>query len=151
MGNKSLLYIALSLAAFLGAVLYLQQTESVTLIDPENEQLVEMGKPLYYMHCASCHGKDRKGESPNWREFKADGTLPAPPHDETGHTWHHSDQLLFDYTKKGGAAIVPDGFKSAMPAFKGTLSDTEIRAILAFIKNRWPKHIQEKQALQNNQ
>ncbi|WP_299933973.1 hypothetical protein [uncultured Pelagimonas sp.] len=30
------------------------------------------------------------------------GVLPAVPHDETGHTWHHSNVHLCDYTKMGG-------------------------------------------------
>ena len=37
----------------------------------------------------------------NWRQRDSNGYLPAPPHDESGHTWHHSDQYLFLMTKYG--------------------------------------------------
>lgn len=111
-------------------------------------KLVERGRQIYAAHCAACHGANLGGQ-PNWRTKKPDGTLPAPPHDASGHTWHHNDQLLFDYTKHGGQALAPEGFKSAMPAFGGTLADNDIWAVLAFIKSRWPKAVQQRQQALN--
>jgi len=64
--------------------------------------------------------------------------MPAPPHDQSGHTWHHADRVLFQITKLGVGAIVP-GYESDMPAFEGMLSDAEIAAVLAWIKNSWPE------------
>ena len=57
--------------------------------DATDPELVALGASVYAQHCAACHGRELEGE-PNWRRRKADGTLPAPPHDATGHTWHHS-------------------------------------------------------------
>ena len=98
------------------------------------------GAALYAEHCAACHGAKLEGQ-PNWRSPNPDGTLPAPPHDESGHTWHHGDQLLFDYVKDGGAATMAArgvaGFKSGMPGFVEVLSDREIREILAFLQSHW--------------
>src|SRR5689334_2039697 len=88
------------------------------------------GQRIYAEHCAACHG-DRLQGQPNWQTRKPDGKLPAPPHDASGHTWHHSDQQLFDLTKHGIEALVP-GYKSDMPAFAERLSDGEIRAVLAY-------------------
>ena len=107
-------------------------------IDPHDQDLVAAGQPIYAEACAECHGDKLQGETGDWRMRKENGTLPAPPHDETGHTWHHADQILFDYTKLGGAGIAPPGFKSGMPPFEGILSDREIVAVLAFIKSTWP-------------
>ncbi len=88
--------------------------------------------------------------NPDWRAAGEDGVLPAPPHDQTGHTWHHGDGLLFDYTKRGGqAALEPrgvSGFASGMPGFESSLSDQQIWDILAFIKSTWPERIREMQA-----
>lgn len=112
--------------------------------DPANAEAVALGQQVYAGQCAECHGKNLEGE-PNWRVRKADGTLPAPPHDRTGHTWHHGDDLLFSYTEKGGAAVVGAGFKSGMPAFGDVLSDREIWAALAYIKSRWPEAIRNRQ------
>ncbi|WP_324288662.1 c-type cytochrome [Hoeflea alexandrii] len=68
-----------------------------------------------------------------------------PPHDESGHTWHHSDQDLFDITKLGVGGVVA-GYESDMPAFEDILSDEEIAAVLAFIKSTWPERQRESQA-----
>ena len=106
------------------------------------------GADLYAEHCASCHGKNLEGE-PDWRSMGPDGLYPAPPHDETGHTWHHGDRLLFDYTKLGGeeamAMLGIADFESGMPGFGHVLGDDEIRDILAFIKSTWPEDIRRHQ------
>ena len=49
---------------------------------------------LYAENCASCHGAKLEGQ-PDWRSPGPDGVMPAPPHDRTGHTWHHGDGMLF--------------------------------------------------------
>lgn len=107
------------------------------------------GKILYAENCASCHGARLEGQK-DWRKAGAEGVFPAPPHDETGHTWHHGDGLLFTYTKFGGKALfVARGLKdvkSGMPGFGQVLSDQEIWDILAFIKSTWSERIRELQA-----
>jgi mono/diheme cytochrome c family protein len=110
---------------------------------PDDPQRIATGRALYAQHCASCHG-DRLQGQPNWRERKPDGRLPAPPHDETGHTWHHPDEQLFELTKKGVSGVVPN-YQSDMPAFEGVLTDDEIRAVLAFIKSTWSPEIRRRQ------
>jgi mono/diheme cytochrome c family protein len=78
---------------------------------------------------------------------------PAPPHDRTGHTWHHDDELLFEYTKLGGAAALEvrgvTGFNSGMPAFNETLTDDDVWDILAYIRSTWPEREREAQASRN--
>lgn len=98
------------------------------------------GAELYQENCASCHGVNLEGE-PNWREQNPDGSMKAPPHDDTGHTWHHPDEMLFTYTKLGGEETLQQmgvtGVKSAMPPFSGILTDEEIVLVLNFIKANW--------------
>lgn len=95
------------------------------------------GKRLYDAHCASCHGLKLEGQ-PNWQKRNLNGRMPAPPHDETGHTWHHPDEVLFAVTKHGLVPpYAPPGYQSDMPAFAGVLSDQEIRAVLAYIESHW--------------
>ncbi len=107
------------------------------------------GQNLYAEQCASCHGLNLDGQA-NWQVRNDDGTMPAPPHDETGHTWHHDSQLLFDYTRLGGAGALAErgitGFASAMPSFADNLTDDEIWNILAYIQSTWPEEVQEIQA-----
>ncbi|WP_371135481.1 cytochrome c [Frigidibacter sp.] len=96
------------------------------------------GAAVYAEACASCHGGMLEGQ-PDWRSPGPDGRLPAPPHDKTGHTWHHPDDVLFRIVKEGTAAVVGGGYESDMPGFGGDLSDAEIRAVLAYIKSTWPE------------
>ena len=116
--------------------------------DAGDAALVALGAETYAAHCALCHGVNLEGEA-GWRWQKADGTFPAPPHDANGHTWHHPDDYLFEYTRRGGAALAPAGFRSNMPSFADALSDAEIWASLAFIKSRWPDAIRSRQARLN--
>lgn len=117
---------------------------SNTHAQPESADPAQ-GATLYAENCASCHGENLEGQ-PDWRTPTADGTLPAPPHDETGHTWHHGDATLFEYTKLGGKEALrrsgATGFTSGMPGFGEQLSDQEIWHILAFIKSQWVPEVQ---------
>jgi mono/diheme cytochrome c family protein len=106
-------------------------------------QRVSAGQLVYNNNCASCHGAGLEGQ-PNWQTRTSTGYLPAPPHDETGHTWHHSDQMLFDFTKYGPQRFAGADYKSTMPAYEGKLTDEEIWNVLAFIKSQWSEEIQKK-------
>jgi len=120
--------------------IYEPATDSNAYIDPSDKQLVADGKPIYARDCASCHGAKLEGD-PNWRIRQANGRLLAPPHDETGHTWHHADALLIEITKNGlvPGVTAPEGYLSDMPAYKNLLSEHDIRAVIAYIKSSWPK------------
>lgn len=107
---------------------------------PQDAALVARGEALYAEHCASCHGERLEGQA-DWQTRRADGRLPAPPHDESGHTWHHDDELLIELTQRGTAAVVGGGYESDMPGFEGILREEEIVAVLSFIKSRWPAEI----------
>jgi len=95
---------------------------------PDNGEQVATGRALYAEHCASCHGANLEGQ-PDWRTRKPDGRMPAPPHDASGHTWHHPDETLFAITRDGLAKHAPPGYQTDMPGFGGTLSDEQIRAV----------------------
>jgi mono/diheme cytochrome c family protein len=119
--------------------------------DPSDSKQVQRGQLVYRRFCALCHGANLEGQ-PDWRTRKPDGKLPAPPHDETGHTWHHPDELLFGITKHGLVPpYAPTDYKSDMPAWGGTLKDEDIWAVLAYIKSRWPAEIRERQAQINRE
>jgi mono/diheme cytochrome c family protein len=113
-------------------------------MSPGDAAVVALGKQVYADNCAACHGANLEGE-PSWRQRKPDGRLPAPPHDPTGHTWHHADQLLFAITKYGVARVAGRPIESDMPAYEGVLSDREIAAALAYIKSTWPPEVLARQ------
>lgn len=107
---------------------------------------IALGQKLYAQHCAVCHGAQLEGQ-PDWRRRLPNGRLPAPPHDDSGHTWHHPDEVLFGITKNGLAPpYAPPGYPSDMPAFAGKLSDDEIRAVLAYIASHWSDDVRRLRA-----
>lgn len=129
-----------------GAVAYaLLADRDGSPLDPGDPDKVAVGARLYAEHCAACHGAALEGQ-PDWRRRLPNNRLPAPPHDETGHTWHHPAEQLFAFTKHGPAVIVGGGYQGDMPAYAGTLSDAEIWAVLSYIKSRWPAEIQARHA-----
>jgi mono/diheme cytochrome c family protein len=131
--------------ALIGTAAWLSfSKEKIGVSDPADARQVAMGQPVYANHCASCHGDKLQGE-PNWSQRKPNGHLPAPPHDATGHTWHHTDRELFQVVKNGVTPCAPAGYQSDMPAFRKTLTDEQILAALAYIKSFWPEDIRERQ------
>ena len=110
----------------------------------DDAKVLATGAVVYQKHCAACHGARLEGQ-PRWRERDAQGRMPAPPHDASGHTWHHPDEVLFRIVKEGLAktANLPD-YQSAMPVYAGVLSDAEIVAALSYIKANWPPDIRRR-------
>jgi mono/diheme cytochrome c family protein len=141
-----LLVASVALVALIGFGWLVFSRSAAPRADASDANQVAAGAAVYRDQCARCHGANLEGQ-PAWQHRKPDGRLPAPPHDATGHTWHHPDAQLFQLTKEGLAPIAPEGYQSDMPAFGGSLSDDEIWAVLAYIKSQWPPDIQRRQEL----
>ena len=116
------------------------KSQNTAWIAPADGQAKLQGNRLYDTYCASCHGLELQGQ-PNWRARMANGRLPAPPHDVSGHTWHHPDGQLVEMIKIGfvGGVNAPEGYQSDMPGFASVLSDDQIALILGYIKSSWPE------------
>ena len=113
-------------------------------LKPDDRSVVRQGMQIYDQNCASCHGANLEGEA-NWQGRDDQGRLRAPPHDATGHTWHHDGELLFRLTKYGPGAVIGDpNYATNMPAYEEILTDDEIIAVLSYIKSTWPPHIRER-------
>ena len=126
------------------ALLWFTGSTGAQVLKPDDPATTALGKQVYGEHCASCHGENLEGQE-NWKSPGPDGLLPAPPHDETGHTWHHSEKLLFNLTKFGLAKVAGlKDHKTNMPVYEDILSDHEIIAVLSYIKSRWPKDLQRR-------
>ena len=141
-----------TLATALGAASLLASTAApadrgtdgvLTRLVPDDPATVAAGEAVYAANCASCHGAALEGQ-PDWRSRDASGLLPAPPHDASGHTWHHADDLLFEIVKYGPAAVIGDeAYRSAMPAYEGVLDDSAIVAVLSHVASTWPEQERE--------
>lgn len=112
-------------------------------LEDHDPAIVASGERVYMSQCAACHGIRLEGQ-PNWRTRDASGRLPAPPHDSSGHTWHHDDRTLFWIVKLGVGEMIGDrNYQSNMPAYGGQLTDDEIVAVLSYIKRQWPEAIRQ--------
>ena len=144
--NKFLFLIFIpSIILILGIVFLLAEekvAEAAITLNPENKEIISLGKSVYVQNCASCHGTKLEGQK-DWMSRLPDGLIPAPPHDETGHTWHHSDKYLFMITKYGIEDIIGQKYPNNMPAYKDILSDKEIISVLSYIKSTWPNKIKK--------
>ncbi|MDP2334067.1 MAG: cytochrome c [Reyranella sp.] len=126
-----------------GAAFFALKSALTSQTDSARMAQLETGRRIYAEACAACHGASLEGQA-NWQKRLPNGRMPAPPHDALGHTWHHSDEVLFRITKDGPAAY-PAGYQTDMLAFGGRLTDEEITATLAFIKSTWPPEVRAKQ------
>lgn len=138
--------VAISAAAAAAIILVGTFWPRATRPTLDDRARIAAGVPLYAQHCASCHGAALEGQ-PNWKTPLATGRLPAPPHDDSGHTWHHASEVLFALTKHGlKPPYAPANYQSDMPAFAGTLSDDDIWSVLAFIRSRWSERVRARHA-----
>ncbi|WP_397474987.1 c-type cytochrome [Pusillimonas sp.] len=148
MSKKKLVFSVVGFAVVgIIAIYYsLLRSPDPAFIDPADKHLVMQGKVVYAKNCAVCHGGALEGQ-PNWRERMPNGRLPAPPHDKTGHTWHHPDAMLIDMVKNSlvPGRTAPRGYDTDMPAYRDILTDEETIAVLAYIKSSWPPKVLEAQ------
>ncbi|MCE8012630.1 cytochrome c [Halomonas desiderata] len=103
------------------------------------------GEQIYQQHCASCHGIDGEG-MPNWQRPNAMGELPAPPHGPEGHTWKHSDAMLYRMVSEGWRDPWNETERLTMPAFEDVLTPAEIRSVINYLKTLWTPEQQRHQA-----
>jgi mono/diheme cytochrome c family protein len=128
---------------------WLMLSDNALLADRPDPEVMALGETVYTGSCAKCHGVDLKGEfgemsaeliklneEANARRGDSKVTQIAPPHDISGGTWQLGDAKLFEVIKFGGEAL--DGGSSRMPAFSGSLTDAEIVAVIAYMKQFWP-------------
>nr|WP_299241335.1 cytochrome c [uncultured Halomonas sp.] len=94
------------------------------------------GESIYQQYCADCHGNQGEG-MPNWERQNAQGELPAPPHGPEGHTWKHSDAMLYRIIDEGWRDPWNKTKRLTMPAFEDVLTPTEIRSVVNYLKTLW--------------
>ena len=107
----------------------------------ESEQIISEGKVLYVANCASCHGVNLQG-NPNWRYgTDEDGHRLPSPLNGSGHSWHHSPDLLYQMIKYG-LKIYDENYEGKMKGNEN-LTDEEIWSLLEYIKSVWPENIRK--------
>lgn len=104
--------------------------------DRPHTQRIDAGRRIYLAQCAACHGARGEGQ-PDWQRLNKAGELPAPPHDRQGHTWKHSDAMLYRIISQGWRDPYNRTQRLTMPAFGGTLSPSEVRDVIEYLKTMW--------------
>lgn len=95
---------------------------------------VARGNQLYAQHCVTCHGAQLQGQ-PNWATPTV-GVVLAPPLNDAGHAWDHSDAELRRAILRGSVGKDPAG-NPFMPAFADKLQSDELEAVIVFLKSTW--------------
>ena len=143
--------MAVVLVAGIAALFLLDTAEAPAtgMLRPDDPSIVEAGRVVYAESCAGCHGANLEGRMvPS--TAGSDELVLAPPHDGSGHTWQHPDQVLFDLTKFGASGVIClEPADKEMPVFEDVLIDRQIVAVLSFIKSTWPEEIQREHDLVN--
>ncbi|MVM29155.1 c-type cytochrome [Spirosoma sp. HMF4905] len=106
-------------------------TISVQAQTRAKQQPLTNGQRLYAVNCANCHGARAQGAVKAGAEISiiAEQGGKQPP-DLTDQAWDHgsTDAEIFTVIKKG----IPS---TMMPSFAGSLSDTEIRNVVAYVRS----------------
>ena len=87
----------------------------------------DAGRQAYAAYCATCHGPKGDGNGPMSAMLN-----PRPArHSDGAHMRTLSDEYLFTIIKEGGPAV---GKSPMMTAWSSTLSDDQIRDLVAYIR-----------------
>ena len=86
------------------------------------DELKQRGEKVYVANCAVCHQANGKGVPGAFPALDASAVVQGP--------------------KAGQLQIVLNG-KAAMPAWKSTLSETEIAAVITYTRNTWSNKAEE--------
>ena len=101
---------------------------------PRDAKTVAQGEAIYAANCSACHGATGAGDGP-----KAKGLSPPPANLQflAQMPMVQWDSFMYWTVSEGGAQ-----FGSAMPAFKGSLSDRDRWAVIAYVQARLPQKAQ---------
>jgi mono/diheme cytochrome c family protein len=93
---------------------------------PNTAVTLERGAKIYAQNCAACHGSKGHGDGPAGQQL-----LPRPA-DLAWLSRSHmvGDQYIYWTVAEGGQPV-----GSAMPAFKDSLSDRDIWAVVNYVRN----------------
>jgi len=113
-----------------------EATPTAVILPALDPSQVARGRQVYLQRCASCHGQNAEG-APNWQQPDARGNLSPPPHDDSGHTWRHSDAQLAEIIRNRLRDRFNKTPELTMPPFKDRLSDAEITAVITYFESLW--------------
>ena len=124
------------LASACGAATLAQPVSTAKMPPALEAETVRKGRQVYVTSCAVCHGPNAQG-APGWQRPDDKGNVPPPPHDDSGHTWRHSDQQLTEIVLDGWRDPFNKTPELTMPPFNGKLIDKDVEAVITYFKSLW--------------
>ena len=103
-----------------------------------NNEQISSGEVIFQQNCASCHGSNAEA-SPDWQQ--ATGEKAAPPLNGSANSWNKSMEQLSQAIRLGSIQI-----GGSMPAFKGSLSEQQIKQVIAYFQSKWPDEVYQQWA-----
>ena len=124
--------MAFASAGFAKETLKKERGHSHTEIDPVNTGTYtgEAGKDNFIANCSPCHGETGKGDG-SLADTLGEGVKPRNLSDANLLS-ARTDEFLFKVVQSGGASV---GFADAMPSWKETFTDVEIKQIIQYVRN----------------
>jgi len=107
-----------------------------TTLSALDQDAVRVGRQVYLTNCAACHGPNAEG-APGWQRPDDKGNIPPPSHDDSGHTWRHSDQQLKEIILNGWRDPFNKTPELTMPPFRGKLNNADAEAVITYFKSLW--------------
>ncbi|MBI5437935.1 MAG: cytochrome c [Nitrosomonadales bacterium] len=123
--------MAFSDAGFAKEPLKKERSRSHIELDPSNTGTYtgEAGKDNFIANCSPCHGEAGQGDGPLAGTL-GEGVKPRNLSDAKLLS-ARTDDFLFKVIKSGGAAV---GFSEAMPSWKETFTDAQIKQIIQHLR-----------------
>lgn len=148
--SKFILIAALVAIGLTAGVMLIERRLASTATDARADRpaQVALGRTLYRQQCSYCHGTDREGHE-DWRPTTPIASGLSPALDERSPIVDRSDRQIFEWIKYGGQPFLPSGTRSQMPAFEFNLTEAQIWAVVAYLKNRWPDEVLARHELAN--
>ena len=105
-----------------------------------NDDQIRIGENIFQQNCANCHGMNADA-SPDWQQAK--GEKAAPPLNGSANSRNKSIEQLIQIIRQGSIQI-----GGSMPAFKNSLSESEILQVIAYFQSKWSDDVYQKWAAQ---
>ena len=118
------------------------------IADASSAEDVRAGRVIYKTYCSQCHGRNLQGQA-LWQVLDEYAGRRAPAHDDSGHTWQHPDEDIYQKIRSGHLPKANPSAVSYMPAFENILGEGQILQVMAYIKARWSLGIRVAQSTLN--